>query len=158
MSCAFEILQPDHLAGAQQIAGWYERQWQMPVATTLEKLQRVARSRSEFHVLMRVDGIPVATGGLHHHVGLLDRVPRLRAHTHWLALVFTVPEYRNRGYGAQLCQYIVQHAADRGITEIHLFTDTAEALYRQLGWEAVERIQVGNRQVVVMVKRMTGTR
>jgi len=37
---------------------------------------------------MTIDGLPTATGGVYDHVGLIDREPRFKVYSPWLALVF----------------------------------------------------------------------
>lgn len=41
-----------------------------------------------------------------------------------------------------------------GLEKMFLFTDTAERLYSGLGWTELERLQLGNRNVVVMEKNL----
>jgi GNAT superfamily N-acetyltransferase len=101
---------------------------------------------------MSVDDLPIATGGIYNHVSLLDKEPRFREHKHWLALVYTVPEFRGKGVGADLCGYIEQHAQTLGLEQIHLFTHTAERLYKRLGWQELERLRAGEKDIVVMQK------
>jgi GNAT superfamily N-acetyltransferase len=101
---------------------------------------------------MTVDNIPVSTGGLYNHVGLLDKEPRLKIHKNWLALVYTTPNKRQQGYGALICKHIQDHSRSLGLDTMYLFTDTAEQLYQRLGWTDMERLAMGDRNVVVMKK------
>lgn len=137
-----------------QIAEWYLSEWNIQKETTLEKLKQLPSGNFQFQVMMAVDAVPLATGGLYNHVGILDKIPRLAIHPHWLALVYTIPEYRGQGYGALLCGYIEQHAQSLGLKELALFTHTAENLYRRLGWQQAERIAAGGRDIVVMTKML----
>lgn len=148
----FHLLQPGDEKAMELLAGWYLSQWKIPVEKTMEKLKTVAADASQFQAILTLDGIPVATGGMYHHISLLDKEPRFRVHTNWLALVYTVPEMRHKGYGALLCNYIADHAKSTGVKEMHLFTDTAESLYKRLGWEVQERLPLGERNIVVMKK------
>jgi GNAT superfamily N-acetyltransferase len=150
----FEILQPGDISHAICIADWYFQEWKIPKEKTLQRLHAITTDVVQFQAIMLLQGIPVATGGLYHHVGLLDKEPRFNVHRHWLALVYTVPEKRQQGLGAQLCTYIQEHAHTRGVKEMHLFTDTAERLYQRLGWQAIERVVLGERKVVVMKKKL----
>jgi GNAT superfamily N-acetyltransferase len=136
------------------IAKWYEQQWQIPVTTTRNKLSHLSAANGEFHLMMRLDGRPIATGGISTHVGLLDKMPEFRKYQHWLALVYTLPEQRGKGYGASLCTRIQNHAAALGLRELYLFTDTAEALYARLGWQPLERLALGSRNIVIMHKSL----
>ncbi|MBO9594976.1 MAG: GNAT family N-acetyltransferase [Niabella sp.] len=151
-SVEFKILQPDDQQLLKLIAGWYVEEWQIPVETTLERLSNITAGKAQFQVLMILDGIPIATGGIYDHVGLLDRLPHLNVYKKWLALVYTLPSERGRGYGAALCTYIQNYCRHQGLEKIHLFTHTAETLYRRLGWKALERTVIGNRDIVIMEK------
>jgi len=150
----FRLVSPGDATAHALIAQWYLDEWKIPVPKTTEKLGQFKASGEQFQVLMTVNNVPVATGGLYHHVGLLDREPRFGIHKHWLALVYTVPQNRGRGYGGQLCRYIQDHAKALGLKQMFLFTDTAENLYDRLGWKTKERLELGTRNVVVMEKRL----
>ena len=119
---------------------------------TINKTKSLSLASCEFQVLMSLDQIPIATAGIYNHVGLLDKVPRLKTHKNWLALVYTIPEFRGKGLGAMLCDYVQDHAKSLGLEQLYLFTDTAESLYRRLGWQELERIQLPGRKIVVMNK------
>jgi GNAT superfamily N-acetyltransferase len=102
---------------------------------------------------MTIDNLPVATGGVYHHVGLHDHFSRYKQHPLWLALVYTLPEYRGKGYGSMLCEKIESMVHDLGFNEMWLFTDSAESLYQRLGWQVMERIVLKNRNIVIMKKQ-----
>lgn len=151
---SFQFITPGNTTGITLIAGWYASEWKIPQETSVEKLRQLPAGNSQFQVMMLVEGIAVATGGVYNHVGILDKIPHLNAHKHWLALVYTLPEFRQRGYGAILCEYIQEHAAGLGLKELCLFTHTAESLYRRLAWEQVERMDANGKDVVVMKKAL----
>lgn len=148
----FQLLNPNDHATIQQMAQWYVNEWKIPLEKTKEKFAQF--SPQEFQVIMTLDHIPVATGGIYHRVGLVEREPRFAVHQHWLALVYTLPEKRGKGLGAQLCAYIQHHAKTLGLKELHLFTDTAETLYQRLDWQLVERLNLGERKIAVMKKNL----
>lgn len=150
----FKIVQPDDPLSLNLIADWYFSEWQIPAETTLERLMTIAADKEQFQVLMTLNGTPVATGGIYHHVGLLDRMPHLNIYRNWLALVYTLPFKRGRGYGAALCNYIQDHCRVLGIEKIHLFTHTAEAFYLRNGWTEMERMDVQGRNIVVMERTL----
>ncbi len=151
---SIQFISPENTADIALVAGWYASEWKIPQETSLEKLRQLPSGNHQFQVLMSLDGLPVATGGVYNHVGILDKVPHLNAHKHWLALVYTLPEFRQRGYGAILCEYIQEHARILGLKELHLFTHTAESLYRRLNWDQVERIDANGKDIVVMKKTL----
>jgi GNAT superfamily N-acetyltransferase len=134
------------------IADWYLQEWKIAKEKTIEKLSQFAPNGLEFQVVLLHDSVPVATAGLYHHVGLLDREPRFKIHKHWLALVYTLPEKRGKDLGTLICIHVEQQAKELAIKEIHLFTDTAESLYRRLDWQVEERLELGSRAIVVMKK------
>lgn len=150
----FQFVTPEDTAGIQLIAEWYASEWKIPRETSVEKLTQLPFGDHQFQVMLLLNEVPVASGGIYNHVGIVDKVPRLNAHKHWLALVYTLPEYRQQGYGAMLCNYIEEHARFLGLKELYLFTHTAENLYRRLGWEQAERLQAGDRDIAVMRKNL----
>jgi len=149
---SFELITPGNTSRIALIAEWYASEWNILQETSYEKLMQLPSGNSQFQVVMLLNGLPVASGGVYNHVGILDKVPHLNAHKHWLALVYTLPEFRQRGYGAILCDYIQEHARILGLKELHLFTHTAESLYRRLLWEPTERLRIGAKEIVVMKK------
>jgi len=150
----YQFVQPDDNKNMELIADWYADEWNIPVQTTIQKLTNLSSDKSQFQVLMTIDNMPVATGGLYGHVGLLDREPRFKIHQNWLALVYTKPEHRSNGYGALICNHIQDYSKELGLKEIFLFTHTAESLYRRLGWEQLERLALGGKNIVVMRKEL----
>ena len=53
-----------------------------------------------------------------------------------------------------LCEAIEAHAKAIGLTELHLFTHTAESLYKRLSWQELERLTLRGREIVVMRKAL----
>lgn len=148
----FHIVQPNDLITFQLIADWYLSEWKIPIDKTIQRLQTITADKSQFQILLTVDGIPISTGGLYNHVGLLDKEPRLKIYKNWLALVYTTPDKRHQGYGALICKNIQDHSKNLGLDTMYLFTDTAEQLYKRLGWTEMERLATGDRNVVIMKK------
>ncbi len=132
------------------LAGWYQDEWNLPVSKMRERLTGISSGPEQFHGVMYIDGLPVATGGIHHHVGLCDREPRFAQYRHWMAMVYTLPQYRNKGIGAVMCHYLQEHSRAKGIGSLYLFTDTAERLYHRLGWSLMERVDIAGRNIAVM--------
>jgi len=151
---SFHLLKPDEVSMMNLIADWYAAEWKVPRSLMLERLPQIVSDPTQFQVIMQMNGVPVATAGLFHKVGLHDKVPRFKEFTNWLAMVYTVPEKRSRGLGALICTYVQEQALKIGVSELYLFTDTAERLYERLGWIALERVQMGERNVLVMKKEL----
>jgi GNAT superfamily N-acetyltransferase len=150
----FQILKPNDQTTFQLIADWYLSEWKIPHDKTIQRLQIITADNSQFQILMTLDGTPVSTGGIYDHVGLLDKEPRFKKYKYWLALVYTTPDKRHKGYGALICNHIQDHAKQIGINTMYLFTDTAEKLYTRLGWTVMERLNLGERNITVMNKTL----
>lgn len=136
------------------IADWYFDEWNIDKTVTFGRLNTFPDDSVPFQVAMTLDGSPIATGGVYDHVGLLDAIPRLKEFQPWLALVYTLPEYRGKGYGAMLCEEIQVRTKTTGINDLFLFTHTAESLYKRLGWEQLERITLKGKDIAIMKKEL----
>ena len=150
----FQILQSKDQSKFQIIADWYLSEWKIHREKTIERLQTITADSSQFQILMTLDNIPVSTGGLYHQVGLVDKEPRLKIYKNWLALVYTTPEKRYQGYGALICEHIQDLSKNIGLDTIYLFTDTAERLYKRLGWNEMERLSIHDRNIIIMKKEL----
>jgi GNAT superfamily N-acetyltransferase len=148
----FKIVQPGDKNAMHLIANWYLSEWNIPVNKTIERLKAITADNTQLQVLMTLNNVPVTTGGLYHHVGLLDKEPRFKIYHNWLALVYTIPGMRRQGFGALICSYIQTYSKRSGMKEMYLFTDTAESLYERMGWHQVERLSLCQRNIVVMKK------
>lgn len=136
------------------IADWYFDEWNIDKTVTIDRLNAFSDTCVPFQVVMTLGGSPIATGGVYDHVGILDAAPRLKKFQPWLALVYTLPEYRGKGYGAMLCEEIQARAKTTGANDLFLFTHTAESLYKRLGWEQLERIALKGKDIVIMKKKL----
>ncbi|MES2810451.1 MAG: GNAT family N-acetyltransferase [Bacteroidota bacterium] len=143
-------IQPKDTELIELISTWYLNEWNIPVEKTRDNLQAITTATDQFQLILFVDKLPVATGGIYNHVGLLDRQPRLKIHQHWLALVYTIPAYRAKGYGSMLCSELQKQAKQQCLNTLHLFTDTAESLYQNLGWKVQQRLETGGRNLAIM--------
>jgi GNAT superfamily N-acetyltransferase len=150
----YRIIKPDDDKLIALIADWYLNEWNIPAEATNEKIRNLSHGNNEFQILMMLGNDPVATGGLYNHVGILDREPRLKIYKNWLALVYTKPELRGKGLGALICNKIQDQCKDMGLKNIYLFTHTAERLYNRLGWQQLERLAIGGKDIVVMKKEL----
>ena len=150
----FHILTASDSEAIKTIGGWYEAEWGIAREKSHENILQAITDEQQFQVLLSVDGRAVSTAGMYRKVSIVDKVPELSKYSNWLALVYTVPEYRGQGWGELICDYVQAHSKKMGISDLYLFTDTAERLYRRLGWTVLERLTVGSRNVVVMTKRL----
>ena len=150
MDIGFQKITPGDAESISLVADWYWDEWNIDKAATIERLNTFPGVGTPFQFMMTLNGTPIATGGIYHHVGLLDAEPRLKIYQPWLALVYTVPEYRNKGYGAMLCKEIQSQSKTLGLQQMFLFTHTAESLYKRLGWQQLERISLKGKDIAVM--------
>lgn len=149
---AVKIFEPDDVSASSFIAEAYQSEWKIAEAETLNQLAKCQVDSAPFQMILSIDNQLIATGGIYNHVGLLTIEPRFAIYKNWLALVYSVSEKRGKGYGATLCEAIEAHSKAIGLTELHLFTHTAESLYKRLGWEALERLILRGKEIVVMRK------
>lgn len=155
---SFNIIRPGDNNVIELITGWYFDQWKMDRSKATVKLQAIVADPKQFHMIAKLGEEIVATGGYHHHVSLINYEPRFNLCKDWLALVCTAPHHRNHGYGAQLCNAIEREAIRRGVSQMMLFTEKAERLYKRLGWKLVEgNVAMGERRMVVMTKAISTT-
>ncbi|HEX7367518.1 MAG TPA: GNAT family N-acetyltransferase [Pelobium sp.] len=146
----FKVVDPKDIETITMIAEWYLKEWNIPLKTTIEKIKALSLANKEFQILMIVNGMPVATGGIYTNVGLLEKEPRLKIHKNWLALVYTLPKFRGKGLGKLLCEAIQNQSKKIQLTQLHLFTHTAESLYKRLNWKVTERIELEGKNIVIM--------
>jgi GNAT superfamily N-acetyltransferase len=73
--------------------------------------------------------------------------------TPWLCGVYVVPEHRRRGIASELVRHAMQVAKRLGVEALYLYaeTDAAEALYRSVGWQVLERLAYSKLRVATMV-------
>ena len=102
----YQIITLDNQVSCELISNWYWNEWHIPVETSLQKLSLCQTHNVPFQILMTIDNLPIATAGLYHHVGLHDYFPKYKQYPIWLALVYTLPEYRGKGYGSMLCEKV----------------------------------------------------
>lgn len=150
----YHIINTDDNKNIEHIADWYLNEWNIPIETTIEKTKKLSTTNCEFQILMTLADKPIATGGLYNHVGLLDKEPKFKIYKNWLALVYTTPQYRGNGYGELICRQIQNHSKHLGLSDIYLFTHTAENLYKRLEWRQVERLVLSGKEIVVMKKEL----
>lgn len=152
-NATIQIIVANEIAFMDIIADWYQKEWSIPPEKTRMLLQKIASSNSQYHFILVIDDEAVATAGLHEDVGITAVEPALKKIKNWLAMVYTVPKHRNKGYASLLCTHIEQLAKENHINKLHLFTHTAEHLYRSLRWKVVKRIHLNQKNIVIMEKK-----
>lgn len=144
------LLTQDDTEYISQQADWYLDEWKVPREKTFQRLNKSINDNLLFQVILLKGDRLIAAGGISDEVNLLDYCPEYNTVRYWLARVYTIPEERGKGYGADLCRYIQSLARTRGHKTLYLYTDTAENLYRRLGWELMEYASMDGRKVAVM--------
>ena len=139
------------------LAGWFHEQWgrhdqNRSIAAIENRLTQAVES-DQFPVILVgfLEGQPVATATL--KIREMSTHPHLE---HWLGTVFVLPEFRRRGLAREIVSQAVDHARQRGVGTLHLYTPDQERLYFRLGWEPVERTRYDDKDVVVMKREIVG--
>ncbi|MCC7302541.1 MAG: GNAT family N-acetyltransferase [Bacteroidia bacterium] len=153
-SIAYYIVKPDDIKAIELIADWYLKEWNIPANTTIQRLTALPLESVPFQVMMTLDGLPIATGGLYNHIAQHDHEPYFKISGAWFTLMYTTNENRNRGYGALLCEKIKDLSKGFGLKEIFLFAYTGETLYKRLGWQEIARIRSKDRDIAVMETKL----
>ena len=149
-----EKLDPSNQNEINRIAGWYHTEWKIPIEKTTERLLNQDPNDVLFQLVLKKNNTPIATGGLYNIVGILFEHERFRKFKPWVALLYTTPENRHCGYGAQLLSEIEIIAKKTGIPCLYLYTFTAEALYLKNGWKPMERVIYKGHNTVIMSKEI----
>lgn len=80
----------------------------------------------------------------------MDTRPEL---TPWLAGVYVVAAYRERGCGSALVRRIESEAWSLGVERLHLYTPDTMDFYARLGWTVDEHCEYLGQKVAVMSTR-----
>ena len=99
----FHILTASDNEAIKMIGGWYENEWGIAREKSRDNILQAIKDEQQFQVLLSVDGRPVSTAGMYRRVSIVEKVPELGRYGNWLALVYTVPEYRGQGLGELIC-------------------------------------------------------
>ena len=131
---------------AQQVENWtnildrdfavYAEQYRQ---VTVGYLRR-RLNHSLFYVLKYVDDEPVAMSALEEQDELPPITVCLKNKRHgWVVSVYTMPEYRGRGYQQSLMQELLALARERGFGDVTLTTNRPDAIhvYEKAGFRHV---------------------
>jgi GNAT superfamily N-acetyltransferase len=172
----------DHLDLVPTVAGWLHQEWGhlYPGGSLQSRMEQVyARAQPEgipAVFIALAEETPVGTSGLLQYDSAVDRAIEA-AHTTaaaqgkadlkwlekriiptpWLVSVYVVPEYRRQGIASQLVRHAMGVARRTGVETLYLYTETegAEALYRSLGWQILERLVYTEMHTTLMVADLT---
>lgn len=68
--------------------------------------------------------------------------------------LYVLPQHRSNGIGGALVLACEAGARACGVSELYLYTESAETLYARLGWETLERTHFLGNPVAIMRRRM----
>lgn len=139
---------PRHL---QTVVEWNHTEWGVTAGRSRSDsegwFRDMIRKPSEECVIAEQDGTVLGMACLVDH-DLAERPDLL----HWLASVYVLPEFRKTGLGSELVSAVERESAARNIERLHLYTHTAETLYRRLGWTVRERFKLDDDEFALMIK------
>ena len=138
----------------EHIADWYLNEWAIPRDRTISRLANHPNDDVLFQLILKEDGVPVATGGLYNNVGLLQKHQIYQKLKPWVALLYTDMGYRSKGFGTKLLDEIQNMAREIIIPKLYLYTFTAEAFYVRNGWAEMDRVKYNGHDTVIMRKEV----
>lgn len=135
-------------------AGWLNEEWGKAeghsLEVTLEWLRDViAPGSGEAGFVALAGGSPVGVCLL---VACdLDSRAEL---TPWVSGFYVLPDWRGRSIGSRLLAAVEAEARSSGAPVLHLYTNSAESLYRRCGWRVMERFAIGGADFVLLSKAL----
>lgn len=152
-----ERVNPADLELIEQIAAWYYLEWKIPPEKTIQRISKFKKKGFPFHIIIKKDGQPIATGGLYTDdgMGLPTLMPAYRnKYEPWIALLYTIPKIRGKGLGGMLTGIVEGMGVELGYTTQYLYTFTAEPLYLRLGWKVIERLTYNGHENTVLMQKV----
>lgn len=137
-----------------EIANWYFSEWSTPIEKTIKRLSNQPNDDTKVQAIATLNGKLIATGGLCNNVNIYHEHPELKQFKPWIALLYTKTEYRNKGAGQKLLEFIEQSAKEMNLNRIYLYTSTAEPFYKRNGWTEMKRVEYKNHETLVMGKNI----
>jgi GNAT superfamily N-acetyltransferase len=137
----------------EEIARLSWKEWQ---EVYQRRNQTLADSLKNYRERMNTDRLPLTLVALHN--GQLIGMVSLKFHDMdtrpdldpWLGGLLVLPEWRKRGVGTMLMRRAMEEARRLKVPRLYLWTSSAEALYRKLGWQVLERTEYYGKEAVVM--------
>jgi GNAT superfamily N-acetyltransferase len=147
----------DYLANCREFMDELARlSWKEWQEIYQQRKQTLEDSLKNYQERTNTDRLPLTLVAL--HAGELVGMVSLKFHDMdtrpdldpWLGGLFVIPEWRNRGVGTMLMHHATEEARQLSVSLLYLWTHTAEALYRKLGWQAIQRTNYFGKEAVVM--------
>lgn len=154
MEVVLHTITPADTEIIRQLAEWHYQEWKMPHQRTIDRLTALHSNDILFHFVLLHGGMPVASGGLHVQVGLFREHERYQTVGPWVAILYTLKNYRNMGLGKKLLLHIEEKAEEMGYKKIYLYTSTAQHLYEKQGWKVIDELIYKETPNVVMEKTL----
>jgi GNAT superfamily N-acetyltransferase len=155
----------DYLANIPELVDELARlSWKEWQDVYQQRDQTLEHCLKNYQERMNTDRLPLTFVALHRNelVGMvslkfhdMDTRPDLDP---WLGGLLVLPEWRNRGVGTMLMHRATEEARKLNVSQLYLWTPSAERLYRKLGWQVVERTKYFGKEAVVMQRRLTSDR
>lgn len=152
----FRLL-PDYEEALPTIARWYLDEWGREEEGDLETFTNHIKKK-----YLNSREIPMIICGIEN--GDLVAVCRLKFHemaeypdyVHWLGGVYTSAEHRRRGLGSEIVGHAIGVSLEHNVEVLYLQTeDLTGGIYKNLGWEPIERTKTKRAEVLVMKRLIT---
>lgn len=97
----------------------------------------------------------VAYDESHHPIGTVtliddDELPQATEPGPWLAALYVLPEFREKGVGTALVHKVLEHARHLNHSQVFLYTEDKVQWYESMGWQIVRNALLSNHQVTVL--------
>jgi len=140
-----------------QVARWWCDEWGLPqrhksLDAYLNELVSLDPDKLPIHILA-LSGKPiVGVATLKDQSALQNLFPDFQ---YWLSGVYVPPALRGKGIATALCLKMVDIARSRGVTRLHLMTETLDGgLYGKVGWKPVRQVHVDGLDLLVMARNV----
>jgi predicted N-acetyltransferase YhbS len=148
-----------HPSCIPRLAGLFWQEWRHFYDATGRTPEQVTESMRE---RTNTDSIPltlvavyggqvIGTGAIKPHD--LDIRPQLSP---WLGGLYVLREFRDNGVGSLLVARLLEEARRLGLSELYLWTPSAEKLYSRLGWSLLEKTQYCGEEISIMKRELNG--
>lgn len=141
----------EHLAVIPTLASWLHSEWghlspQVAFDDLVARLEKQATPNKIPQTFVALeDETPVGTASL-----IENDMSTQKELSPWLASVYVVPEFRNRGIGSKLVRVAIQEAKHLGTSRLYLLTPDKIKFYSNLGWRILRCAEYRGENVTIM--------
>ncbi len=135
---------------ADTVSEWIYEQWWRPIeGHSLETI------KARLDECCQINRIPLTLIALYKSnlVGtaslIINDLEQRKDLSPWLAALYVLPEFRNKGIGSRLVRTVVETAKQIGVTVLYLYTDLP-SFYTPLGWSVMEKIENNKGSMSIM--------